>query len=194
MVDSAGSELARFSRATPDERARALRFGLDAARFAVVTGDLSTASGVALTARLLERAALLEEPVDLISGEVDSVFEWALDAIPLSPEAALAAAERRREEARTLEASVHRAGAPPTQDELPEDQEIVHLVELEEMLRALGPLARLIVDRDLRARAEVWFAYEERFDLGDAASAAVMRRWKKGERSRTGAQGDPSTQ
>ncbi|WP_439673496.1 polymorphic toxin-type HINT domain-containing protein [Embleya sp. MST-111070] len=194
VVDSVGSELGRFSRAAPDERARALRFGLDAARFAVDTGDLSTASGVMLTARLLERAALIGELVDLVSGEVDGVFAWALDAIPLSPEAALAAAERRREEARTLEASVHRAGAPQARDELPEDREIGHLVELEEMLRALGPLAALILDRGLRARAEIWFAIEERFDLGDAASAAVIRRWNEGGRSRTESQGDSSTQ
>ncbi|MEU6212263.1 hypothetical protein ABZ891_20485 [Streptomyces sp. NPDC047023] len=180
VIESLESRLSRFSEASTEERRNALRLGIEVASFAVSVGNLSVPRSVVVIARLLERASLLEEPVGLTDpSEVDSVIRMALGATMLSPEAALAAADRRREEAKNLEESVHRPGSPSTQDELPEDGDMLALIEVEEMLVALRPLFPRIVDPDLRLQIEVWFSLEERFSLGGAASDEVIRRWEK---------------
>lgn len=179
VIESLESQLSRFSDASPEQREQALRRGIETAVRAASTGDLSVARSVVLIAGLLVRASLLKEVVDLpIEGEVDHVMRSALSAISLSPEAALAAADRRREEARNLEESIHRPGTPAARNELPEDEEISRLVEIEEMVMALRPLSALVVDPDLRLQVGVWFKLEERFGLGDAASDEVFHRWE----------------
>ncbi|MFE2853984.1 hypothetical protein ACFXJO_23000 [Streptomyces lavendulae] len=182
VIESLESQLSRFSEASPEEREQALRRGIETAAFAASRGDLSAATGVVLTAGLLVRATLLKGVVELpIEGEVDNVIRSALDVISLSPAAALAAADRRREEARNLEESVHWSGVSTARNVLPEDEGIVRLVEIEEILAALRPLSGLTVDSDLRLRIGVWFTLGERFGLGDAASGEVIRRWKEKE-------------
>ncbi|MEU6234434.1 hypothetical protein [Kitasatospora sp. NPDC047058] len=178
VIESLESRLSRFSEALPEERERALRCGIETTVFAASTGNLSEARGVVLIAGLLVRASLLKEVVDIpIEGEVDNVIRLALGAISLSPEAALAAADRRREEGRNLEESVHWPGTPTASCELPEDQDMLRLVEIEEMLAALRPLSTLVVDPDLRLKIGAWFDLEDRFGLGDAASDEMLRRW-----------------
>ncbi|MET9695029.1 hypothetical protein ABZY81_42790 [Streptomyces sp. NPDC006514] len=178
VIESLESRLSRFSDALPEEREQALRCGIETTLFAASTGNLSEARGVVLIAGLLVRASLPNGVVDIpIKGEVDSVIRAALGAISLSPEAALAAADRRREEGRNLEESVHWPGTPAASCELPEDEDIRRLVEIEEMLAALRPLSALAVDPDLRLNIGAWFDLEDRFGLGGAASDEILRRW-----------------
>ncbi|MFD7584664.1 hypothetical protein ACFV84_04430 [Kitasatospora sp. NPDC059811] len=180
MIESLESQLSRFSETLPEDREQALTRGIETAVFAASIGDISAARSVVLIAGLLVRASLLKGVVDLpIEGKVENVIRLALGAISLSPEAALAAADRRSEEARNLEESVQWSGTPTMQSELPEDDEIFRLVEIEEMLVALRPLSDLTVDPDLRLQVGIWFNLEERFRLGDAASGEVLRRWKE---------------
>ncbi len=180
VIESLESQLSRFSETLPEDREQALTRGIETAVFAASIGDISAARSVVLIAGLLVRASLLKGVVDLpIEGKVENVIRLALGAISLSPEAALAAADRRSEEARNLEESVQWSGTPTMQSELPEDDEIFRLVEIEEMLVALRPLSDLTVDPDLRLQVGIWFNLEERFRLGDAASGEVLRRWKE---------------
>lgn len=179
VIESLESRLSRFLESSPEERRQALTLGIEVANFASSKGSLSRSRSVVLMARLLERASLLKDLVELPSeGEIGNVFRMALGAIALSPEAALAAADRRREEVNSMEGSVHRFGTPPAQDELPEDEGILALVEVEEMLAALRPLSAGVVDPELRLQMGVWFSLVERFGLGDDASDAVIRRWE----------------
>ncbi|MEU4512311.1 hypothetical protein AB0G05_22695 [Nonomuraea wenchangensis] len=110
---------------------------------------------------------------------MDDVVRLALEAISLDAQEALAAAGRRREEVLTSEESVYRPDASPPQAELPEDDGIRELVEIEEMLAALRPLSGHIADAGLRDRIGAWYALEDRFALGEAASEAALRRRRK---------------
>ncbi|MGW2870070.1 hypothetical protein [Kitasatospora sp. NPDC001225] len=180
VIESLESRLSRFSEALPEERKQALRCGIETTVFATSTGNLSEVRGVVLIAGLLVRASLLKGVVDIpIEGEVDNVIRSALGVVSLSPEAALAAADRRRVEGRNLEESVHWPGAPTASCELPEDEDIRRLVEIEEMLAALRPLSALVVDPSLRLEIGVWFDLENRFGLGNTASDEMLRRWNE---------------
>ncbi|MFG2912331.1 hypothetical protein ACGF0D_05425 [Kitasatospora sp. NPDC048298] len=185
VIESLESRLSRFSEALPEEREQALGRGIETAVFAASIGSLSEARSVVLTAGLLVRASLLKGVLDIpIEGEVDSVIRSALGAISLTPETALAAADRRREEGRNLEESVHWPGDPTVPCELPEDEDILRLVEIEEMLVALRPLSALMVDPDLRLKIGAWFDLEGRFELGDVASSEMLRRWNEKGRNK----------
>lgn len=177
VTEAAQTDLNTFGDLSMEQRRASVRFATEAVELAVTLHSIRPCLGVSLLsgiARAASHARHLENLPEVIGA--DALARRALEALPLSETAALAAAERRRREAIEDENAWSSPGAPLSGQPLPPDEDITKLSEIEDMLASLEWLADRVTPGAQADQLHRWQSLRGRFELGAAAAEAGRRR------------------
>ncbi len=153
-------------------------FGISLLNLAVDLGGVRPGDAVAQLAQFA-RVAISRgvNADDLPEGATpDGVIRRALDAIRMKPDAALAAARRRRAEIINDPNAICLPGQDVSSSNLPHDEGIQQLGEIEGMLGSLVRIVDHVHDAQLAEDIRVWLNLREQFDIGEQAAQRARDR------------------
>jgi hypothetical protein len=178
VVEGAETDLNIFRDASMEQRQASTRFVVDAVELAVALRCIPASCGVSMLSRLAKAASLIDEMGNLPAAiGADALARRALEAMPVSETAALAAADRRRREAVEDPDAWCSPRVALAEQILPPDEDIMMLSEIEQMLSSLEWLADRVTPGADADELRRWLLLRDRFDLGAAAVEVGRRRW-----------------
>ncbi len=172
VLESARADLSRFKATDVAGRQRSVDFAVEVIELAARRNQISGCRAAALLARLWQATRKWDDwdrlPAILAA---DEIAARALASFPLTQQEALDEAERRRAGLVAGE-GWYTPGGPPFSAPPAEDRRAQGLVEIEETLGHLEPLAESVADASVRRRLSTWLSLRERFDIGEEAARA----------------------
>lgn len=157
LIEIAVSPLRNVDRSS---RISDLRLGAEAVTLAVERGDFDAPDGAYWLLRLAATALELDLHIDELPNSLtpDGATAWALEQLPLSRDAAVAAARVRREQYLAADENFFAPiGVPYKPPERP-DLEIQALIGVERILSALPWVADFVRDPQIRREVQAWLA------------------------------------
>jgi hypothetical protein len=167
------SEYARYD--------REIEWGVEILELGVELKELPPLYAVAELARLAILVARpgIHAPILPVAATPDGVGRRFIDAIPLTVEESIAAAERRRNEILTDPKATLLPGDTINPSPLPDDPGIDKLQDLESTLRTVLPLVDSIRDQALANKVKGWLTLmSDQWDIGERAGAVADRQLK----------------